>query len=112
MTLEVGVYEVDGGETYQLRLVQALDSDPMVEPAYYLFSVESAVTGFEVDVCVAPICYHLASYEQRSDMVQVARDLVCQLLETGVDAPCSVRVGSDGAASVDGEAFGRVFPLR
>ncbi len=112
MTLEVGAYEVAGGETYQLRLVQALDGDPMVTAACYLFSVESATTGFEVEVRVAPICYHLASIDQRSNMAQVAHDLVCRLLDTGLDAPSSVRVGSDGAARADGKVFGRLLSLR
>lgn len=97
--------------TYQLRLVQALDGDPMVEAARYLFSVENAVTGFEVEVRVAPICYHLASHRQRSDMVSVAQDLVCRLLQQRAEIPGAIEVGSDGAARADGKVFARVFPL-
>lgn len=97
---------------YQLRLVQALDGDPMVDAACYLFSVESALTGFEVEVRVAPICYHLASHKQRSDMARLAHDLIGQLLAEGTETASSVDVGSDGAARVDGRVFARVFPVR
>ncbi len=112
MTPEADGHEEEAaGKTYQLRLVQALARDPMVETACYLFSVESSLTGFEVEVRVEPICYHLASQQQRSDMVGVAQDLVCRLLEAEVDAPSVVCVGSDGAARVDGKVFARVFAL-
>ena len=111
MVEAAGHEEAAEGKTYQLRLVQALDRDPMVETACYLFSVESALTGFEIEVRVAPICYHLALQQQRSDMVGVAHDLVCQLLDTEVDPAHVVHVGSDGAARTDGKVFARVFPL-
>ncbi len=112
MTSEAIGPDTGGDEAYQLRLVQALDGDPMVDTARYLFSVERGEAGFEVEVRVAPICFHLASQRQRSDMVGVAADLVRQLADAGVDTPGAVCVGSDGAARVDGRVFARVFPLR
>ena len=109
-TKDVG-QEATGGETYQVRLVQALDRDPMVEAACYLFSVESALNGFEVEVRVAPICYHLATYQQRSDMAGVVRALVCRLVDAIPETPRAVCIGSDGAVRAAGGVFARVFPL-
>ncbi len=100
-----------GGEAWKIRQVQALDDDPMVHGARYTFSVESEKAGFEVEVVLAPIYFHLASARERLELGSTAARLVCDALDAGVRTAAQVRVSSDGVAMLDGAPLAQLFVL-
>lgn len=97
--------------SWQIRQIQAVDTDPMFSGVEYTFSVESDELGFEVQVTFAPIFYHLASLRHRVRLPETARGLVTRLLDHGVATAASIHVGSDGVAKHAGRVLAKLLPL-
>ncbi len=85
------------GDEFQLRLIQALDSDPMFGPTRYTISAEEGGAGFEIEVDVAPIFYHLLPPESRMALAESAFDAACAALDTGLRERAEVAIVSSGA---------------
>lgn len=98
--------------SWQIRQIQAVDTDPMFSGAEYTFSVESDELGFEVQVAFAPIFYHLASLRQRVRLPETARGLVTRLLDQGVATAAAIHVGSDGVAKHAGRVLAHLLRLQ
>lgn len=107
-----GTYEHEaGGQDWKLMLTQALDDDPMFEGARYTFSVESENAGFDVEVVLSAIYFHLASASERLELTSTAVGLVRDALDAGVRAAAEIRVSSDGVALLDGRPLKSLFAL-
>lgn len=85
------------GDEFQLRLIQALDSDPMFGPTRYTISAEHGGEGFEIEVDVAPIYYHLLPPASRVTLEDSAFDAVRAALDTGLRERGEVAIVSSGA---------------
>ena len=85
------------GDEFQLRIIQALDSDPMFGPTRYTLSAETGGDGFEIEVDVAPAYYHFLSRDARADLPSSALSAAYAALDTGLRERGEVSIGSTGA---------------
>lgn len=99
------------GETWQLRCIQALDSDPLFAGARYRFSVESGAQSFEVLVKASPIFVNLLGLEQRRHLRLGAERLVERLLREGHRGDATVRISGDGVAMLGRRRLAELLPL-
>ncbi len=113
--MRVHEHEV-AGEVFQIRIIQALDSDPLVGGAIYTLSVDArepaedaVLRGFEVTVRFAPIFFALCDQQSRSSLQDTAARLVRGLLDRGRRSAAVVLVSSNGTAICDGQRIARLF---
>jgi len=85
------------GDEFQLRIIQALDNDPMFGPTRYTLSAERGGDGFEIEVDVAPGYYHFLSAPARMDLPASALAAAYAALDTGLREPADVAIGTTGA---------------
>ena len=85
------------GDEFQLRIIQALDNDPMFGPTRYTLSAERGGDGFEIEVDVAPGYYHFLSAPARMDLPASALAAAYTALDTGLREPADVAIGTTGA---------------
>jgi len=85
------------GDEFQLRIIQALDSDPMFGPTRYTLSAEREGDGFEIEVGVAPGYYHFLSAPARRHLADSALAAAYAALDTGLRQPAEVTIGTSGA---------------
>jgi hypothetical protein len=97
------------GDEFQLRVIQALDSDPMFGPTTYTISAETGGDGFEVQVDVAPGYFHFLTREARMNLVDSALDAVGAALDTGLREPAEVEIGSSGAVRLHARTIARLL---
>lgn len=103
-------FTVDG-ETWEVRCLQALDSDPLFEGARYRFSVESGSGTFEVVVRTSAIFVSLLGLEQRRHLQDAAERLVERLLQEGHREDATVRISGDGIALLGERRIAELLPL-
>lgn len=97
------------GDQFQLRVIQALDSDPMFGPTTYTISAESGGDGFEVRVDVAPGYFHFLTRDARTNLHESALDAVRAALDTGLREPAEVEIGSTGAVRLHARTIARLL---
>ncbi|NKB88099.1 MAG: hypothetical protein GKS06_07765 [Acidobacteria bacterium] len=97
------------GDTFQLRVVQALDSDPMFTPSRYTISAEKGGDGFEVEVGVAPGYYHFLTRDARRRLPDSAFVAVGSALDTGLREPAEVEIGTSGAVRLHARTIARLL---
>lgn len=107
---EAARFTVDG-ETWDVRCIQALDSDPLFDGVRYRFSVESGGRGFEVVVKASAIFVSLLTLEGRRHLRQGAAQLVERILQEGVREDTTVRVSGDGVAMLGERRLVELLPL-
>lgn len=107
--MKVFEHSTPEGDEFQLRVVQALDHDPMFTPARYTISAERGGDGFEIDVELAPIYYHLLASPGRLKLTESAVRAAEAALDTGLREPAQVTVSSDGAVRLHARTVGHLL---
>jgi hypothetical protein len=85
------------GDQFQLRIIQALDSDPMFGPTRYTVSAEHGGDGFEIEIDVAPGYFHFLTRDARINLKDSALAAAYAALDTGLREPAEVAIGTSGA---------------
>lgn len=114
---ESHVHACPDGKSFKISKIQEVREQPMVQGIHYTFQVdpeggadESAV-AFDICVRFAPIFCAIASPQQRTELGAHAAALVTNVLDSGRREATDLRITSDGAATVEGNLVGRLFPL-
>jgi hypothetical protein len=97
------------GDHFQVRIIQALDSDPMFGPTRYTLSAESAGEGFEIAVDVAPGYYHFLSRDARLNLPDSALAAAYAALDTGLREPGEIHIGTSGAVRLHARTIAKLL---